>query len=260
MKKVIINADDFGYSPAVNAGIIKAFQDGILTSTTLMANMPGCDEAIMLAKENPDLGVGVHMVLTCGESMTKGKTISQQGKFYSLKNYHENRFKIDDEEIYQEWCCQIDYLLDEGLKPTHIDSHHHLHTFPENLLISQRIAQRYGLPLRNAYGLEINIDLPNQIGATGFFDLTNYPHIRDLSKSIESDKIACLTEVEKLLDQIEDNTITELMVHPAYVDEILYFNSSFNIARVKEVSLLCDQDVAQLFKDFNIQLYHYGNI
>lgn len=69
-----------------------------------------------------------------------------------------------------------------------------------------------------------------------------------------------MTEVEKLLDQIEDNTITELMVHPAYVDEILYFNSSFNIARVKEVSLLCDQDVAQLFKDFNIQLYHYGNI
>ena len=51
MKKVIINADDFGYSSAVNLGIIKAYKEGILTSTTLMANMPGCDEAITLAKE-----------------------------------------------------------------------------------------------------------------------------------------------------------------------------------------------------------------
>lgn len=66
MKKVIINADDFGYSAAVNAGIIKAYQDGVLTSTTLMANMSGRDGAIQLAKENQGLGVGGHLVLTCG--------------------------------------------------------------------------------------------------------------------------------------------------------------------------------------------------
>ena len=75
MKKVIINADDFGYSSAVNLGIITSHKKGILTSTTLMANMSGCDEAIMLAKENPNLGVGCHLVLTCGKPLTKGASL-----------------------------------------------------------------------------------------------------------------------------------------------------------------------------------------
>ena len=260
MKKVIINADDFGYSPAVNAGIIKAYQDGILTSTTLMANMPGCLGAVALANQYPSLGVGVHLVLTCGHAMTKGKTISQNGRFYSLKDYHERRSQIDDGEIFEEWCYQIDYLLEKGLQPTHIDSHHHLHTFSENLSITKRIAQKYQLPIRNAYDLENNISLPYQIGATGFLDLTNYPHIRDLSHSFEDLKRGCLEEIKSVLDKVKDNSITELMVHPAYVDEILLFNSSFNIARVKEVSLLCDEDVADLFRENQIELCHYGNV
>ncbi|MGX7777088.1 carbohydrate deacetylase [Streptococcus pluranimalium] len=258
MKQVIINADDFGYSPAVNAGIVKAYQDGILTSTTLMANMPGCLEAVELAKKNPGLGVGVHMVLTCGQAMTKGKTISQNGHFYSLKDYQEYRSQIDDEEIFEEWCHQIDYLLEKGLQPTHIDSHHHLHTFPENLVITKRIAQKYQLPMRNAYDLEKNVSLPYQIGATGFLDLSNYPNIRDLSHSFEELKPECLDEIRAVLDLVKDNAITELMVHPAYVDEILYFNSSFNVQRIKEVSLLCDKHVAAVFNDYQIQLCHYG--
>lgn len=259
MKKVIINADDFGYSPAVNAGIIKAHQDGILTSTTLMANMPGCDEAIALAQDHPNLGVGAHLVLTCGYAMTNGTTITSDNHFYSLAAYREKRASMDDEEIFKEWCFQLDYLLDKGVSLTHIDSHHHLHTFSENLNITKRLAERYKLPFRNAYQLEENVFLPYQIGATGFQDLTNYPNIRDLSQSFESNKSGCLQEVELVLQAIEENAITELMVHPAYVDEILYFNSSFNIARVKEVSLLCDPDIEQLFKENHIQLYHYGD-
>ncbi|MET3559266.1 putative glycoside hydrolase/deacetylase ChbG (UPF0249 family) [Streptococcus rupicaprae] len=260
MKQVIINADDFGYSPAVNAGIVKAYKDGILTSTTLMANMPGCIEAIELAKQNPGLGVGIHLVLTCGQAMTNGKSISQNGTFYSLTEYHEQRSRIEDEEIFEEWCYQIDYLLEKGLKPTHIDSHHHLHTFPENLALTKRISQKYQLPIRNAYDLEKNALLPYQIGATGFLDLMNHPHIRDLSHSFEELKRGCLAEIKSVLDKIEENAITELMVHPAYVDEILYFNSSFNVARVKEVSLLCDKDVVAVFNDYNIHLCHYGTV
>lgn len=260
MKKVIINADDFGYSPAVNAGIVKSFQDGILTSTTLMANMPGCENALQLSKACPDLGVGIHLVLTCGYAMTEGETISSNGKFYSLQDYHVRRSGMNDDEIFDEWCFQIDYLLDRGLQPTHIDSHHHLHTFPENLEITQKIAAKYSLPFRNAYGLENHISLPSQIGATGFLDLTNHPNIRDLSQSFRDNKVACLKEISAVLHHIEPDSITELMVHPAYVDEILLFNSSFNIARVKEVSLLCDEDVADLFRENQIELYHYGSV
>ncbi|MFR1979234.1 MAG: carbohydrate deacetylase, partial [Lactobacillus acidophilus] len=65
---------------------------------------------------------------------------------------------------------------------------------------------------------------------------------------------------QTVLDKVEDNEITELMVHPAYVDEILYFNSSFNIQRVKEVSILCDSQMKQLFEDNKIVTCSYKNI
>ena len=67
--KLIINADDFGYSNGVNYGIIDAFKNGILTSTTCLTNMPGFNHAIQLAKENPNLGIGIHLTLTCGKPL-----------------------------------------------------------------------------------------------------------------------------------------------------------------------------------------------
>ena len=63
-----------------------------------------------------------------------------------------------------------------------------------------------------------------------------------------------------MLDQVADNEITELMVHPAYVDEILYFNSSFNIQRMKEVSILCDSQMKQLFEENQIVTCSYKNV
>lgn len=261
MKKVIINADDFGYSSAVNAGIIKAFRDGVLTSTTLMANMPGCDEAIQLAKEHPKLGVGGHLVLTCGPSLTHAKSIaSANGNFYNLETYKKQRHLMSDDEIFQEWCCQIDYLLEKGLQLTHLDSHHHIHTFPENLSIIKRIATKYQLAFRNVFELEQVVQLPYQKGIKGFLDLMNYPAIRNMLRSFESDKAACFREIQAVLEQIEEEEVTELMVHPAFVDEVLYFNSSFNIARIKEVTILCDSRMKELLSEHGIELVHYGNI
>ncbi|MFD2307182.1 carbohydrate deacetylase [Enterococcus termitis] len=261
MKKVIINADDFGYSSAVNFGIIKAFQNGALTSTTLMANMPGCAEAIQLAKENPELGVGGHLVLTCGRPKTTGKSlVDDQGNFYHLDQYKQVRQSMTEAEIFAEWCCQIDHLIESGLNLTHLDSHHHVHTFSENLAITARIAEKYQLPFRNAFDLEKNLHLPCQKGIKGFQDLMNYPAIRDLTRSFEENRDACLAEIQAVLDKVVHEEITELMVHPAFVDEQLYFHSSFNVARVKEVAILCDSQTQELLAKNNIELFHYGNV
>lgn len=103
MGKLIINSDDFGYSNGVNYGIIDAYRNGILTSTTLMANMPGFNEAVKLKKEYPRLGVGVHLTLTCGKPLLKShKTlVSENGEFNKLAFYKQD-FAIDYEELYQE--------------------------------------------------------------------------------------------------------------------------------------------------------------
>lgn len=67
MKNVIINADDFGLSEGINKGIVKAFRDGLLTSTSLMVNMPGFEDAISLIRENPDLSLGIHINIIRGK-------------------------------------------------------------------------------------------------------------------------------------------------------------------------------------------------
>src|SRR5689334_13160068 len=67
-RRLIVNADDFGRSPSINAAVIRAHQQGILTTASLMVNEPAFDEAVALAKQNPRLGVGLHLTLLCGHS------------------------------------------------------------------------------------------------------------------------------------------------------------------------------------------------
>lgn len=258
MKQVIINADDFGYSIAVNSGVIKAYKDGMVSSTTLMANMPGCLEAIKLARQNPDLGVGCHLNITTGKPLTAAKTlVDKNGEFYHLPGYEAHRETMDPEEIYQEWCAQVDYLLKQGVKLTHLDSHHHVHSFAENLEITQRISTKYQLPVRNCYDIEKQIKLSFQRGIAGFDDLMNYPHIRSLKKSYHADQEQCLQEIQVVLDRLKEGQVTELMVHPAFVDETLYFNSSFNLPRIKEVSILCDSTFKTKLQDNGIEVIPY---
>lgn len=261
MKKIIINADDFGYSTAVNLGIIESFRKGVLTSATLMANMPGRDEAIAFAKENPFFGVGGHLVLTCGSPVSVRSTlVDEKGNFYGLEDYKINRHKMEDAEIFEEWCSQIDYMIHHGMTLTHLDSHHHVHTFAENLEITKKIAEKYQLCFRNAYGLEDRVALPYQMGITGFLDLLNHQEIRSLQHSFDSRREKCLEEIKFTLEQVEEDQITELMVHPAFIDEQLFFHSSFNIQRTKEVAILCDPQMKEILEYYQMELRHYGNV
>ena len=75
MKRLIVNADDFGYTHGVNAGIIRGFRDGIITSTTIMANGAAFEDAVDYAKENPSLGVGIHLVLVGEASVAAASAI-----------------------------------------------------------------------------------------------------------------------------------------------------------------------------------------
>ena len=258
MKKIIINADDFGYSSGVNAGIIKAHQEGILTSTTLMGNMPGAEEAVKLAKENPTLGVGIHLVLKTGKPMSRQfNLIADNGKFYPLKLYPEQRKKMLDQEIFEEWCSQIDYLLSLGLEPTHFDSHHHVHYFKENQELTLKIARKYGLNFRNSYGVEKfpkwECDSANDL----LLDMMNTPAIRDMERPYQDIQKECLLELQQTLDRAEKVEVLEMMVHPAYVDEHLYQNSSFNIQRVREVKILTDPEVKDLIEANNFELVNF---
>ncbi|MDU5510859.1 carbohydrate deacetylase [Enterococcus gilvus] len=262
MKQLIINADDFGYSAAINAGIIHSHLEGVLTSTTLMANMPGTMEAIELSKQYPRLGVGCHLVLTMGRPLdpTNRSFQDENGRFYKLCDYPKMRASYSEEEIFHEWCTQIDFLLSKGVKLTHFDSHHHIHFYPENHKITKRISEKYGLPFRNSFGTEhfeyADLAHTNEL----LLDMMNTKAIRDMSQGYNVLRENCLLELTETFARAKEAQVLEMMVHPAFVDEYLFTHSSFNIARMREVEILTDPAVRQLIDSLNYELVTYQTI
>ena len=240
MKHLILNADDFGYSYGVNYGIIESHLRGVLTSTTLMAGMPGFDHAVSLAKAHPSLGVGVHLTLTCGRPvLTDHKTLTEpNGDFHSQAYYPNEEQPLDKDEVYREWKAQIEKVLAAGIEPTHLDSHHHVHTFRGLEDVFVRLAREYDLPVRNSrHDCTDNhvqgVPCPNYLvdfiegsGVHFHTPLTEY------APAIESNMHRILLKAFKTLDCVE------IMCHPAYLDTAVMLHSSFNLHRMCEVDLL----------------------
>ena len=134
---LIINADDFGYSSAVNRAIIQAHREGILTSTSLMINERATDEAVQLAKQNPDLAVGLHLVLVLGHSSLPHDQISsltnQNNEFSNSPPLVGMKYFFSPQarrELKKEMRAQFEKFAATGLPFSHVDGHTHLHMHP----------------------------------------------------------------------------------------------------------------------------------
>lgn len=135
MFAVIVNADDFGYHEAANRGIVRAFEQGLVSSTTLMANQPGFEEAVELAHAlRIQDHVGVHLVLTSGTPLTdamrrSARFCDSDGVFRGWREEgHVWRVSGPDREaLIQELTAQLSRAREAGLPVTHVDSHHHAH-------------------------------------------------------------------------------------------------------------------------------------
>lgn len=240
MKKLIFNADDFGYSYGVNYGIIESHLRGVLTSTTLMAQMPGFDHAVALAKAHPTLGIGIHLTLTCGEPVLAGhKTLTgENGAFHGLSFYKQADTVIDETEVYDEWKAQIEKILAAGIAPTHLDSHHHVHTFKnlENMFV--RLALEYNLPVRNSKadyrGDKIQgVCCPNCL--IDFIESSDVHFTTPLPQYAEG-IWKCMQRV--IPEALKTMDCVEVMCHPAYLDTDVMLHSSFNLHRMCEVDML----------------------
>ena len=191
MGKVIFNSDDFGYSHGVNYGIVDAYQRGILTSTTLMANMPGFEHAVKLKKELPDLGVGVHLTLTCGKPLLENVDSLVEGDQFKQLSFYTKPFEIDNDQLYQEWNAQIQKVYRAGIIPTHLDSHHHTHTFDNNQEVVIALAKKYDLPVRG------NFERKSEVRHVDYFE----PYFDDVGETIE-DKRQIDCSIEQYLEQL----------------------------------------------------------
>jgi chitin disaccharide deacetylase len=160
VRRLVINADDFGLTPGVNRAIAEAHQRGVVTSATLMANGPKFEEAIQVARRFPSLSVGCHVVLVDGTPVLDPKSIA------SLIADGKNEFRsswasfaraatggtLRADEIEAEATAQIRKLQLAGMAVSHIDTHKHTHLFPQVLGPLLRAAKTCGVSrIRNPF-------------------------------------------------------------------------------------------------------------
>ena len=148
MKQLIVNADDFGLTAGVNRGILQAFQDGIVTSASLLVTGSAFEEAVNLARENPELDIGLHLTLV-EEQAVLGREglptlVDETGRFPRTSSEFFRRAvlgRINWTEVEREIAAQIARFHKTGLQLSHLDSHQHLHMFPPVFQIVRRLAR-----------------------------------------------------------------------------------------------------------------------
>ena len=159
LRRLIINADDFGFTSGVNRAIAEAHAHGVVTSSTLMASGPAFSEAVRLAKELPKLSVGCHVVLIDGEpalAADKLPSLTRADEFRDgLKAFATRALagRMASEEISAEASAQIRKIQAAGLAVSHIDTHKHTHIFPAILHPLLKAAKECGVrAIRNPFG------------------------------------------------------------------------------------------------------------
>ena len=157
MRRLIVNADDFGLTSGVNRAIARGNRDGIVTSATMMANSRAFEEAVQLAQSQTSLKTGCHVVLIDGEALSAhASTLTNRSSRFrsSLKDFASAavRKQISQAEIEQETEAQICRIQASGLNVTHVDSHKHTHMFPHVLRPVLRAARTCGVrAVRNPF-------------------------------------------------------------------------------------------------------------
>ena len=279
MTRLIINADDFGQTKGVNAGIIEAHQEGILTSATLMANGAAFDEAVQLSREYPALGVGVHLNLVegrpvCGKERVKS-LLGHSGEFVSkltlVRRHVTGQLRLD--ELRQEVEAQIDQVLAAGISATHVDSHKHIHTYPAFFRVVAEVAASRGigairLPferLRIADWLAcpngwVRTSLLNGAAVLSRRLLRVVPlATTDVFAGTLRTGAVTADWLQNWIRRLSGGT-AELMVHPGYCDDELFQTGTrLTTHRETELAALLDSNVAEAISQRDIQLIHYGH-
>jgi len=280
-KRIIINADDFGLSEGVNKAVVQAHTDGVLTSATIMANMPAAEEAVEMAKKLPTLGVGVHLNLTEGQPLSKEADVQTlldaSGKFacsptklafFSLAGAKRRS------AIRTELAAQIQSVVDKGLKPTHLDSHKHIHSFPTIFSIVCELARRFGIPaIRWPFEPKelsrMPWPLPGQGGKKRAGLIRTMAKINYVQNSafLKNDALLGVAHTGRIdvsffraVALYNSAPTAEVMTHPGLTDGLDPAKTRLVQQRKVELQALCSEKTKQYFKDAGIKLVHYGQL
>ncbi|MFL6451577.1 MAG: carbohydrate deacetylase [Bryobacteraceae bacterium] len=252
MRQLVINADDFGFTRDVNAGIVHAHREGVLTSTTLMANGDAFEDAVRLARETPTLDVGCHLVLVQGRSLITGRAFPETPRevVAALVRRHL--------DVYAELRAQIEKILAAGITPSHLDSHKHTHIVPSVFKVVIRLAQEFRIPFvrlpldRTApyakFPCAVADPLYRRTGQRVDVRMTDHFIGFRLTGTLNEQSFA------SALGTLEQGS-TEFMCHPGYLgSELRNAPTRLKEARVRELEALTSFRIREVLNETGIRL------
>ncbi len=276
-KQMVINADDYGFSPGISEGILQAHRQGVVTSTTITANMPAAAEAIKRLTDVPSLGVGVHLNASQGPPLSReGLALADDDGVMRLTAVGVIMATVRRPRLLAaievEFDAQIRWVLDHGIQPTHLDSHRHAHGFTPILVRVMRLARRYNV----RYVRWLHERLPGSGWKPGpakqrrtrrilnAFSVANRWIGRDRRATrgtwgVEHTGCIDAAWLIQAARQAGAN-VTEIMTHPGLPDPVETAESRLGEQRQAELAALCDPAVRAALIENKVELVHYGQI
>jgi predicted glycoside hydrolase/deacetylase ChbG (UPF0249 family) len=270
-KRLVVNADDFGFTPDVNRGIQEAHREGILTATTLMANGEAFDDAVRLARDTPSLDVGCHLVLISGRSL-----LPPYAPLPATTPQLLRALAVRSIRVYDELAAQVGKILGTGLQPTHLDTHKHTHLAPPVLDAVARLAEEFGIrwvrrpfdiPLTGQRGGASWLEGVLKRATSGSLQLMRGRFHRVLTRHgcRTTDHFAGFQitgrfrapELAQLIRQLPEG-VTEFMCHPGYCgDDLRRARTRLKESRAHELEALLSPAVREALAEAGVELVDY---
>ncbi len=275
MRKLIINADDYGLTRGVSQGIRFAFSNGLISSTTAMLTIPGVGRGLEIAvRDTPTLPIGIHLTLTVGEPLTAPEKVptlvDNEGRFLARDSFLARLDSISPEEAGREFRAQIEALIAMDIQPDHLDSHHFISYLSPSLLEQMlRLAEEFHLAIRPPAGSDAAMSdlfpgLPDS--AVSFLKGDAQSAIRRASIPTADrlyltfyDRTATKKNLQWILSDIPEGT-SEIMCHPGMADDDLRHISDYAEERGYELDVLNESGLPEMLHAQGIQLTTYNQL
>lgn len=270
LRQLIVNADDFGFTEGVTEGILQCMREGIVTSTTVMANMPFASESIRRLLAVGCRSVGIHLNLTSGQAIRtrSSKLTSPNGAFLGAgvlwRDGMLQRVPVDEIEL--ELAGQIETIRGLGIEVSHVDGHHHIHVLPRIAPVVAKLCKRYMVAaVRVPYTKGHHLSFLNRLKwqLVNFYARRARRTFQDYGLQMPDHFVAwygggvdTLADLQRTLMSIGMG-VTEIAVHPGIDDAALAELDSYLSERRAELAALCDAGLQQYLKDLEITLTNF---
>ncbi|MBL0224077.1 MAG: hopanoid biosynthesis-associated protein HpnK [Geobacteraceae bacterium] len=279
-KQLIITSDDFGLSKGVNKAVEKAWLEGLLTCASIMPGGAAFDEAVKIARRNPELQVGLHLTLVQGQSVLPHAQIpdlvNEAGCFSDNPVASGMRYFFNKglyKQLLREIEAQIQRVADTGIPLSHVDGHLNIHLHPTVFGFLTELMPRYGISSfrlsRERLAHNLRFDQQRRFGKTVesvvFGALANHarPHLKQLEIRYAGEvkgvlNSGCMTEeyILQILDDLNEG-LTELYFHPGILPDGEISRRMPDYRHEEELAAITSRRIRQRLAELNIELVNY---